>query len=82
MKKQTKVLLGLALLGTGAYLYYKSTGEKKSFVTAPKKQMCCPYGYWSIGTEVVGGQTYAKCTNDNSGLHSTICSLGTSSITA
>jgi hypothetical protein len=45
MKKNQKILLGVAILGVGGYLYWKSTQPKKTFAnlaTKPKRK--CPAG--------------------------------------
>jgi hypothetical protein len=42
MKKNQKILLGVAILGVGGYLYWKSTQPKKTFANVSGFK--CPVG--------------------------------------
>ena len=45
MKKNQKILLGVAILGVGGYLYWKSTQPKKAFMNVQgKPKFQCPKG--------------------------------------
>jgi len=64
MEKQTKILIGLAVLGAAAYLYFRPKGDKTSTTPPPNTptpsngnttdSFICPEGY-TKGIEVVGG---------------------------
>jgi len=68
ISKNTKMLLGVAVLGTGAYLYWKSTqpkGAKASFMSTKgsgySPQVGCPCRVLTGKTTKFGDITLSEC---------------------